>query len=98
MSYYYPPTVTGPLDRYDYWDREVRAGRMFECDQCGEYGSSSDEYEHQRSDCPAEHGAAAYRREAIYNEHAEPPTTATDRFRTDWLNARRRALTEGQNQ
>lgn len=98
MSYYYPPTVTGPLSQVDYWDCEVRAGRMFECDQCGEYGSASHEWDHHRRDCPAEHGAAAYDRIARYEPDAEPPTTATERFRTDWLNARRRALTERNNQ
>ncbi|QWY80265.1 hypothetical protein SEA_KWEKEL_71 [Gordonia phage Kwekel] len=85
-------------NQVDYWDQEVRAGRMFECDQCGEYGSASQERDHHRRDCPAEHGAAAYDRIARYEPDAEPPTTATERFRTDWLNARRRALTERNNQ
>ena len=36
-SYYYPPTVSGPLCQQDVWDAELAAGRLRECQVCGNY-------------------------------------------------------------
>ena len=36
-SWYYPPTVRGPLSQDDYDEAEARAGRLQECPECGAY-------------------------------------------------------------
>lgn len=35
MSYYYPPTVSGPLCQQDVYDDMLAAGKLRECQVCG---------------------------------------------------------------
>ncbi len=47
-SYYYPPTVFGPLDRVDQLERDEATGKVRECGWCSTYVTTRGE----RHDCP----------------------------------------------
>lgn len=46
-SYYYPPTVFGPLDRVDQLERDEATGKVRECGWCSTYVTRG-----ERHDCP----------------------------------------------
>ena len=92
-SYYYPPTVRGPLDALD--DLEARDD-MHMCDDCGGYTRTDQLWRHsQDRGCPAFDGAAGYDRATLYAEFPPAPAGVTTRYAQQWNAARTRDMESG---
>ncbi|URC17687.1 hypothetical protein SEA_TARDUS_72 [Gordonia phage Tardus] len=84
-AYLYPPTIRGPLDQLDEYDRNPN---IDECGDCGAFINTRELWRHRGSGCPAFHGAAGYARATLYTDRPLPPAGVTAQYRAEWLNAR----------
>ncbi|QGJ95855.1 hypothetical protein J1770_gp70 [Gordonia phage EMoore] len=94
MSYYYPATVTTPLDQMDSYELDVAHGDRVMCDQCGGYPRTHEVYRHVRDDCPATNGAAGYRAALDHHDDPDVPPGVTEQYAREWTNERRRHATQ----
>lgn len=77
--------IRGPLCQQDVDDADLAAGRLVECDECGDYMRPDQRYDHDRRECPAQDGAAGYR--AQNDPDADPPAGCTQQYANEWRGA-----------
>lgn len=83
--------IRGPLCQQDVYDADLAAGRLVECNACGDYMRPDEQYNHDRRECPAEFGGAGYRDWLLHGGDPlqGPPAQCSPEYAAQWQAAQR---------